>query len=54
MECYYCYEKCQYQYQCKKLKDDLEEFKKRRNSQNSINVGTRARCGKYALAQGGP
>ena len=27
-KCYYCHEKSHYQYQCKKLKNDLEEFKK--------------------------
>jgi hypothetical protein len=32
VECYYCHEMGHYQYQCKKLKIDLEEFKKNRDS----------------------
>lgn len=38
MEGYYCHENCHYQYQCKRLKDDLKEFKKIRGSKKYANA----------------
>lgn len=38
MEGYYCHENCHSQYQCKRLKDDLKEFKKIRGGKKYANA----------------